>query len=277
MILKKKKNLYWVADFRDSWMEFHARPKYNFIRNLIESKMEKSVMKNADFIVTASPGIADKLKKKYNGYYNKIKCVPNGFDGNDFIKYKDFKKEKNSKISFLHSGTLWNVRNPEIMMSVLEKIVMEYDNVIFNFIGFNFMDNSLIEYITKKHERIKISNYIPHDEVLKELLKSDVLMLMQSRVSIESYPGKMFEYIAAKKLVFLIGPENGNACDLLKEYKKFVRAEPENTDDIYLKIRYIIDNFDELDKIKPKRDFIDSYDRRYLTRKLVSIIEKTTI
>jgi glycosyltransferase involved in cell wall biosynthesis len=154
---------------------------------------------------------------------------------------------------------------------------MEYDNVIFNFIGFNFMDNSLIEYITKKHERIKISNYIPHDEVLKELLKSDVLMLMQSRVSIESYPGKMFEYIAAKKLVFLIGPENGNACDLLKEYKKFVRAEPENTDDIYLKIRYIIDNFDELDKIKPKRDFIDSYDRRYLTRKLVSIIEKTTI
>ncbi|HSP87008.1 MAG TPA: glycosyltransferase, partial [Ignavibacteriaceae bacterium] len=81
LILAKFCKLPWVADFRDLWVDRPNFPKNNW-RLQVDRKLERTIIKNADYILTATQQLADRFKELYPE--KKYSSITNGYDEDDF-------------------------------------------------------------------------------------------------------------------------------------------------------------------------------------------------
>ena len=63
--------------------------------------------------------------------------------------------------------------------------------------------------------------YISHEDVIKEQMKSRVLLLMINNTpnSKGIITGKVFEYMASKRPILVIGPEDGDLANIINQTK----------------------------------------------------------
>ena len=125
----------------------------------------------------------------------------------------------------------------------------------------------------KLHHIIKINPYIPHDEVVKIMCQSNILLLVIPDVPENKgiLTGKIFEYLAAKKYILGIGPEQGDAARILSE------TNCGRMHDYNEPLKAIIFEQYQNWKSGTVRDInekkIAEYSRKNLTRKLVQLLE----
>ncbi|MCY7361395.1 MAG: glycosyltransferase, partial [Ignavibacteria bacterium] len=97
--LKKKYNLNWIADLRDSWTDIYYYNEFSHRKFAKEKdlKYEKNVLENADKIITVGKNLKEifvKKSKKINP--QKVFVIPNGYDEEDF-KNKPIEIEKETE------------------------------------------------------------------------------------------------------------------------------------------------------------------------------------
>ncbi|MCD4795733.1 MAG: glycosyltransferase family 4 protein, partial [Candidatus Cloacimonetes bacterium] len=236
--LKKKFNINWIADFRDPWtkIDYLDRIKRLFITKFLDRKLEKSVVRGCDGIITISRKIAEDLNAG-----DKTDVVPNGFDPADF---KDMKKN-NSKDHFNidYFGNITIERDPS---SILKAVYMLRGKGITN-IRMNFRGNVSSEVRSKineldKNSIVNIQSYIPHNEMLKEMVNSSLLLLVINNVLDNRgiLTGKIYEYLTAKVPVLGLGPKNGEAANILQETETGKMFDYENIEEItdFIKEKY---------------------------------------
>ncbi|MGB1247725.1 MAG: hypothetical protein ACPG4Z_02485, partial [Chitinophagales bacterium] len=70
-------------------------------------------------------------------------------------------------------------------------------------------------------EYLELEDYMPHKDVIAELRKAQVLLLPinTTRDSMGILPGKLYEYIGAKRPIFCICPKGSDAERVLEETK----------------------------------------------------------
>ena len=68
---------------------------------------------------------------------------------------------------------------------------------------------------------MKQLGYLSHAEVLAEYNEASVLLLLlfNSKSGVGNYPGKIFEYFAARRSILAFGPENSDAEKLIEKTK----------------------------------------------------------
>lgn len=274
--LKRKTKVKWIADFRDPWtdIDYYSGIKRTKFAEWIDSKLERSVLKNADFIVAASEGYLNIIKSK--GVKNNYEVLTNGFDPDDF---QDVEKKSQSKFIITYTGNMPLTRNPENLWSVLDELIQENkdfaENFEFHFAG--VMDDE----IRQKIKEMKFYNnfidhgYLSHKEVLDLNFNSHLLIMIVNRVatSNEILPGKIFEYIATGNFILVIGPESGNSARLINYVKQGVAIDYEEKSRMK---EFIVDLFNkwkngELKKIESPEKY--EFTRERITQKLVHIIE----
>ena len=122
--------------------------------------------------------------------------------------------------------------------------------------------NGLNDYIVKKP-------YVDHDQAIKEMINSDILFLViPDLVNNQGIiPGKLFEYIASKTKIILIGNRRSDAEKLMIDlgYKYFY--------DIYDNIEFDDILFDE----PPKPVNTEVYSRVEQTKQLSKIFDKIVL
>ena len=79
--------------------------------------------------------------------------------------------------------------------------------------------------------KVKQLGYLSHAQVLEQYNQADVLLLLlfNSKSGIGNYPGKIFEYFAAKKTILAFGPISSDAERLIKkqtEESTFLMMKP---------------------------------------------------
>ena len=69
--------------------------------------------------------------------------------------------------------------------------------------------------------KVKILGYLSHKDVLKQYNSSSVLLLLlfNSESGKGNYPGKIFEYFAAKRAILAFGPEDSDTEKLIQKTK----------------------------------------------------------
>jgi len=85
--------------------------------------------------------------------------------------------------------------------------------------------------------------------------------------------GKFFEYLAAKRPVLCIGPTDGDAAEIIKETKCGVISDFSDFSDLKSNIICFYNAFSE-GKLKMKIEGIDKYSRKFLTSRIVNILEE---
>jgi len=214
-------NLKWIADFRDPWSELDLLNEFQ-LNNSSSKKhkdLEREVLQTADVTLTVSETWVEDLERLGA---NNVKLITNGYDADDF----ELKPKTNDKFIIGHYGLLNHLRNPKNLWKSLANLCEE--NKAFNSkLEIHFSGNidaeviAEIESHTYLKDKVMQLGYLSHAEVLSEYNEASVLLLLlfNSKSGIGNYPGKIFEYFAAKKSILAFGPEDSDAEKLIEKTK----------------------------------------------------------
>ena len=271
--LHQKNNIKWLADFRDPWSGLYYNKDFKqlaFAKNK-NRKLEESVLKKADCIVTVSSS----LKKEFSKTAKRVEVITNGYD-DEVIEPEAVTLDAKFSISYI--GLLPKQSNPLILFKVLQQLCIENlafkNDVQINFIG-DISEEVKVEIRT--HNLDKSTNflgYISHQKAIAYQQKSQVLLLLIPNVENNKgiLTGKLFEYLAAKRPILAIGPEMGDLATILEETNAGNVMGFDEEQKLKLAILALYQKYKE-DKLTVKATNIEKYHRKELTKSLVSILK----
>ncbi len=272
--LKRKFNTKWIADFRDPWtdIDFYHKLRLTKWADNKHRKLEKQVLLNADHVVTVSPGCAADLEKIAN---RKIEVINNGFDPLD---YQFELPPLDKPFSITHFGAFNKDRNPSLLWEVLGEIAEKdaefKQKLCIRLIGQT--DESVISDIRKNglNENIEIHDHLPHSEGLYKLSQSQVLLLPLNDAPNAKgiLPGKMYEYIALRRLILALGPADADYSVILNETKAGIPVSFRDKTEIKRAVLFYYSLYKE-GKLIVEPGAYEKYSRRNLAEKFMKLAE----
>ncbi|OFX73825.1 MAG: hypothetical protein A2X12_04650 [Bacteroidetes bacterium GWE2_29_8] len=275
--LKQKFNINWIADLRDPWTDIYYY-KELFHLNITKQKdlkYEKTVLENADEIIVVS----EDLKRLFNEKStliksNKINVIPNGFDEEDF----SLNNNHNDNFTITYTGTIADNYHVEGFFNAFANFVKnnKAKNIKLRLVGIVSESKKLLISSFNLENYVEYVSYVKHTESIKYLQKSDVLLLI-----IQGYKnnkglltGKLFEYLAAKKYILCIGPENGDAAQIINECNSGETIFYDKVDTVSSVLTELYEKWSLKKELYLGNENHYNYSRKNLTLKLSKIIKK---
>ncbi len=278
--LKLKTGLPWICDFRDSWVGWLSAAKRSGLPHWIELRQEHSVLRDADRILTVSPGVQEDLTSRHPKLLEQRWLqLPNGYDSHDFEGIEPFPED--NKLTITYTGSLYGNRNPENLLKALIELIQEDSrwktHLRLKFVGrvaqpileqFNQPELiGLIEYLP----------YVPHQESIRHLLSTDLALLIIDDAPANKgiLTGKLYEYLGSRKPILALAPP-GNAVDLIRQLNAGYIAPPGDIEQIKAILQEIMDKWlnQQLALEKMDQTGIANLDRKNLTRQLSQIADE---
>ncbi|MCR9227124.1 MAG: glycosyltransferase [Flavobacteriaceae bacterium] len=215
--LKKKYNIQWIADFRDPWTSigYHKKLRLTQSSQAKHKALEKGVLVKSDKIVVTS----QTTKAEFETITPKpIKVITNGFDDQLQPVALD------SKFTISHIGSLLTGRNPLGLWEALQNLISENEDFnqglkiqLAGVVGEEVLQ-SIKEFGLLDH--VEQLGYLSHDKVLETQQKSQLLLLLEidSIATRGIIPGKLFEYLNAKRPILAIGPKDWEAGQMVEQH-----------------------------------------------------------
>lgn len=213
--LKNRYGIPWVADLRDLWTQ-NPYIDHLFFRKFLEKKLELKTLKTADALTTTTSCFKKDLKNLHKT--KNVYTILNGFDPS----YENQGSSLSDKFKLIYTGALYHgKRDPEPLFKALKELVeegnLDIQDLVVEFYGSN--EDWLIKDINNYNLKsvVKIFGTIPREEILKKQRKSQILLLFTWNNPKEKgvIPGKVFEYLAAKRPILSIGNPSGLVKDLI--------------------------------------------------------------
>ena len=215
--LKEETGIKWVADFRDPWTTIHYHKSLRLAKRAQKKHitLESEVLTKADHIVVTSATTKKEFQKITQ---TPIEVITNGYDSND-----NFKLNLDIKFTLSHIGTLLSNRNPIVLWEALSELCSENPK---------FSKDLLIQLAGSVSDAILISiqkyglmdqcialGYLSHQKAIQLQYNSQVLLLIEMNLPETKaiIPGKLFEYLAAKRPILAIGPVDSDVEKIIEE------------------------------------------------------------
>lgn len=273
--LKKKFAIQWIADFRDPWtnIDFYDKLRLTEWADKKHKKLEQKVLKQADHVVTVSPSWQKDFERIGR---RKVDLVHNGFDPVDFAIEDNVLEDK---FTISHFGAFNKDRNPELLWKALSDLVSENEgfkeSLRIQLIGQT--DASVIDAIRKNNlvGHLKTIAYLPHNEGVKVLSRSHVLLLPINRAknAMGILPGKMFEYLALQRPVFVVGPINSDSAKIITETKAGKVLGFNDKQGMKESLADYFKMYTE-NRLQIQPDSIEKFSRKNLAEKFMGLAEK---
>jgi glycosyltransferase involved in cell wall biosynthesis len=221
LALKRRYGMRWLADFRDPWTDIYYNTALHrtAVARWIDARYERQVLEAADVVLTTSPDTRRLLLGKGSGLStSKFVTLPNGYDEADFqwpstaptdqllITYVGTITGQYQIDTFLQEVAACAARHPQVPLRLrfVGRVAREVEEALV---------------ATGLHGRTELVPFVPHDEAVRYMLRSSVLLLAIPNVphNFGILPGKIFEYLASNKPVICIGPTGSDADHILEE------------------------------------------------------------
>lgn len=259
----KVPSLTWIADFRDPWTKWEILHEMK-ISALIwkkHKKLEQQVIKVADSLLVTSPSAAKEFRELGA---RRVEVITNGFDSDDFSMVKVQPKEM--KI-ISHIGMLSNQRNPQVLWESLSELALteQFKLKLTGIISPEVLNN--IEAFEPLKHKLNVQYSIPHAELSGHYAESDLLLLIQTKSDRlqTQLPGKLFEYLQAKKPILCIGDPQSDLAQILRETDSGACFAYEDKTNVMSFLKRFFSG--ELDL---KFQHVEKYNRRALTEELAN-------
>jgi glycosyltransferase involved in cell wall biosynthesis len=267
---KRYPRITWIADLRDPWTDIYYYNSFIHtpLARMIDEKYESQVLKAADSIITVGKSLKESFSQKVPGIDNKIEVITNGYDSDDFSRLEASKPDIFT-ISYI--GTLSDSYPVGGFLDAVDKLGKKGYTFRLRFVGslsarqLNLIrsrtDNSTTEFIP----------YVNHQDAIRYMIESSLLLLIipdhYSNKSIIT--GKLFEYLASSRPVLCIGPDDGDAADILRITGHGKNAGFQDSESICSIIESYFTGYYTSDLKAPS-----GFSRENLTARLVSLLQK---
>jgi hypothetical protein len=272
--LKHLTQISWIADFRDPWttIGYHKELRLTKASQIKHKQLEKEVLLEADRIIVTSPI----TKKEFEVITQKpIEVITNGFDV-EISNETEFDK----KFTLAHIGSLLSERNPVMLWKVLSDLVNENEEFKMDFelklagLVSDHVLKSISIYKLSKH--LINLGYLSHKQSIELQKKSQVLLLIEidSPETKAIIPGKLFEYLAAKRPIVAIGPKGSDIEGILDKTEAGMYFDSFRVGELKAHILSLYQGY-KSGKLEVNSKSIEQYSRKNLTQKLAEVINST--
>lgn len=274
--LKLKHKIPWIADLRDLWTQNHNY-SYSSLRKMIDRRLERRVLAGADALVTVSQPWADKLSVLHRGRASYT--ITNGFDP---AEVNTTPTKLTDKFTITYTGAIYpGKQDPTKLLAALKSLiskgVFEPSNIEVRFYG---PEESWLEKEIRQYglaDIVKQYGPVPRDIAIQKQRESQLLLLLDWDDLHEKgvYPGKVFEYLAARRPILATGgADHGVVKQLLAETKAGTHAP--TTDVVRNRLEELYREYQEDGSVTfhGEDSEINQYSHRDMTRKFVEILSQ---
>ena len=260
----------WVADFRDPWTKLFYFKHLNLGLRATRQHhdMEKAVLDGASAVVAVTPLVQADFQAATK---TPVHLITNGYDEDDFAKPVPGRLDTRFRI--VHTGLFASDGNPTALWEALSGLPFR-SSIDLRLAG--KVDTEIIEAIKAAGLEPNLSElgYLSHDESVRELRQADMLILPLRKEPEyrKVLPGKIFEYLAARKPVLGIGQEDGAAAKLLADAGAGTMLDWPRTEAMADFISRVHDG-----SFTAAGTGIGAYSRLALTRKMTELFDSLTI
>jgi glycosyltransferase involved in cell wall biosynthesis len=210
--------LIWMADFRDPWIELFSidQASKSAWANKRNTKLELSVLTNADSILTIGPSMQRLLQQKMpRAQQDKVTYIYNGFDD---VKMENAPILPSDTFTIIFVGLLADEYPSDGFVSALKQLGDSVAKIKLILAG-----NIAKKFINKVNEidnlEVDVKGFVSHEQSLSLMKSASMLFTILPSLPNDEIiiSGKMMEYIAARKPILCIGNKKGDAAALIQE------------------------------------------------------------
>ncbi len=267
----------WIPDFRDPWSRMYYL-KYLPMTTGTWSKlqkMEQAVLDQSTTVLACTPQVQAEFRAQTQ---TPVECITNGYDEEDFTGPAP---EGDGLFNITHTGLFAADGNPLALWKVLAKLAKTEpgfrQELRIRLVG--KVDREVLDAIAAVglSDNVVLLGPLNHAEAVKEQRRASILLLplRNDPQYAPILPGKLFEYLAARRPVLGIGQEEGAMAQVLFSACAGITADWEDP----APMRAFLANtwHQHCDGGVPATTGdITPYTRRAITRALAQLLEKVT-
>lgn len=218
-MVARRTGLPWVADFRDPWtrMFYFKHLSLTPRAESLHVKMELSVLDGATRVVAVSPLVQLDFQQATE---TPVELITNGFDAQDFpdMPRSSFSSEH---FTLLHAGLFAADGNPTVLWEALGEMVASDSDFArdFRLVLCGKTDSAVISALCEAGlgDNFTDLGYVDHKSVVQRMKGAAALMLPLRKEPEyrATLPGKLFEYLAARRPVIGVGQKDGAMAAIL--------------------------------------------------------------
>ena len=271
--LARKTGLPWIPDFRDPWTKMYYLRHLGMTRGTWKRlyRMEQSVLDEATKVLTVTPVVQEEYQARTK---TPVAMITNGFDPADFSA----PEPRDGYFNLTHTGLLASDGNPLVLWKVLGglaasdpdfraalriRLAGKTDREVLEAIASAGLDGQLVN-----------AGYLDHAAAVREQQQAEILLLplRNDPEYFRILPGKLFEYLAARRPILGIGQTDGAMARVLSDAaagEMFAWDDEAGIRDFVERAWKRFRN----GGIPPTGGEIDRYTRQHLTHELATLLD----
>lgn len=269
----------WVADFRDLWTENHYNNYLSGIRKRLDQIIESNLLEAADAIVTVSDTWAETLRR-LSGGRKRVEVIRNGFDASEFATLE---QSRPPKWTITYVGSFYGSKqDPTPLLETLKRLIesgkIPRDDAQLKIVG---EPEEYVQNLVASFDLASVTHFtgfVSHRESLAHQVGSSLLLMILHSDTTNSghVPGKLYEYIGARRPILAIIPAGFEAARIIRDAQAGVTVQA--TDHAAIE-RALIDSYAAYksgdDRLPDNRD-ISAHERSHGARKLAGLLSELT-
>ncbi len=196
-----------VVEFRDRWSDDPYYPPAR-ARQRLDRWLERRIVRDARGIVTVSEPWAETYRARFG---KPTLVLYNGYDP-ELVDPARATLDQGGPLRIVYTGGIYpGRRDPSMLFAAIAKLGADPETIRVEFYGTR---EQHVWPLAEHHgvsACVRVYPPVPHAEAMRRQLEADVLLLMQWQDPREqgNVPGKLFEYLGARRPILLLGLEGG--------------------------------------------------------------------
>lgn len=275
-ILKQKTSIPWLADFQDPWtqVDYYQMLSLTGWADRKHRRLEQEAFRAADKTTIVSPTWKAELEEI--GAQN-VSVIPWGYDPEDF---QDIQAADVPGFTFMHLGIMGHDRNPATFFKVLREIGEEYDDFLQHLhlelvgqVDFSVQEAYAMEGLL---QQVQLPGSVPRAKALELTAGSPILLLLLNKQhNVKGrIPGKLFEYLAARRPILVLGPPDSDVASIVAETNSGYTCDYEDAAGIRKVVLKLYQQFLDGKLMQPLKGDIEKYSVKNLTARLAGFLDE---